>query len=555
MKKTLINLAISTVITTGFGSLAFAIDNPFVGADGYVNPDYVKEVALFFNSNSHFKERAIQQKVLDEQGNWIIPTAIWLDSRAAIKGEAGRSSPLSFYLDNALEQTTKTGKPVVVTVVVYDLPLRDCDAYSSNGEFKNVSDMALYKKEYIGEFDEKEGKYTDGIVKVFRDFYEKPNSDKVRLALIIEPDSLPNMLTNVNKPDATSTCKVAFNNHVYTTGVEYTLDQLAQILEYGDKVLPNAKGNIAMYLDIAHSGWLGWEDNANKFATIYNNGSGANGKGIGKGFDYVRGFITNTSNYSPTTEAFSYDDFLQDNKIRNTDFYAWNMVYDETSYVAEIASLDSALATSDTPAKLNNSGGRIMPAQKPYYADKHFLIDTSRNGWMVNTTDYHGSFNSQEGNRGKGKIYSRKDQRHHRGNWCNAQFVEPALTSFDNIDPTLKLPRIATTPGFGELPLATPPAKNPLYGDARLPIDAYVWIKPPGESDGYFDPNNAEKKGDQMCAGPTLNGGTHNQLQVTDSLQNADDKSAPKAGAFFERALKRLIDPKLCSENPKACDS
>ena len=65
---------------------------------------------------------------------------------------------------------------------------------------------------------------------------------KVAISLIIEPDSLPNLVTNINL----APCQAAADG--YRQGVAYALKSLN---------LPN----VAMYLDAGHGGWLGWNDN------------------------------------------------------------------------------------------------------------------------------------------------------------------------------------------------------------------------------------------------------------------------------------------------------
>ncbi len=64
----------------------------------------------------------------------------------------------------------------------------------------------------------------------------------VAVALIIEPDSLPNLVTNANL----TTCSSAKSD--YESGVAYALKNLN---------LPN----VAMYIDAGHGGWLGWDAN------------------------------------------------------------------------------------------------------------------------------------------------------------------------------------------------------------------------------------------------------------------------------------------------------
>jgi cellulase/cellobiase CelA1 len=67
-------------------------------------------------------------------------------------------------------------------------------------------------------------------------------NSNVAIAAVIEPDSLPNLVTNANL----TTCQQSASG--YRDGVAYALKELN---------LPN----VAMYLDAGHGGWLGWNDN------------------------------------------------------------------------------------------------------------------------------------------------------------------------------------------------------------------------------------------------------------------------------------------------------
>lgn len=75
-----------------------------------------------------------------------------------------------------------------------------------------------------------------GIVAIIKKY------PKVAISLVIEPDSLPNLVTNINL----ASCQASASG--YREGVAYALKQLN---------LPN----VAMYLDAGHGGWLGWNDN------------------------------------------------------------------------------------------------------------------------------------------------------------------------------------------------------------------------------------------------------------------------------------------------------
>jgi cellulose 1,4-beta-cellobiosidase len=88
--------------------------------------------------------------------------------------------------------------------------------------------------------------WSNGITAIVAIFKKYPNT---AIALIIEPDSLPNLVTNANL----QTCKDSASG--YREGVAYALKQLN---------LPN----IAMYIDAGHGGWLGWNDNVSKYSPI-----------------------------------------------------------------------------------------------------------------------------------------------------------------------------------------------------------------------------------------------------------------------------------------------
>lgn len=108
----------------------------------------------------------------------------------------------------------------ILGLVIYDLPGRDCAAKASNGELA-VGALADYKSKYI-----------DPIVALIKKY---PNT---AFALIIEPDSLPNLVTNSDL----TTCQQSASG--YRDGVAYALQSLN---------LPN----VVMYLDAGHGGWLG----------------------------------------------------------------------------------------------------------------------------------------------------------------------------------------------------------------------------------------------------------------------------------------------------------
>lgn len=150
------------------------------------------------------------------------------------------------------------GANLMGTFVVYNLPDRDCAALASNGELKIDEDgVNIYKTEYI-----------DKIAEIIRKYPD------VKINLAIEPDSLANMITNMN----VQKCSRAASYYKDLTA--YAL----RTLNFD---------NVDMYLDGGHAGWLGWEANIGPSATLYAEVYKAAGSPRG-----VRGIVTNVSNYN-----------------------------------------------------------------------------------------------------------------------------------------------------------------------------------------------------------------------------------------------------------------
>jgi cellulose 1,4-beta-cellobiosidase len=239
---------------------AIHVDNPYVGATKYLNPHWAANVEATAQSTSDATLAAKMRTVK------TYPTAVWMDRIAAVTGSDG-SPGLAGYLGEALAQVQGT-TPEVVEIVIYDLPGRDCAALASNGELPATdAGLSTYKSSYI-----------DPIAAILSD----PKYAALRLVTIIEPDSLPNIVTNLS----IQACSTAAP--YYEAGVEYALNKL------------HAIANVYTYLDMAHSGWLGWPNNAggavNEFAKV------ANATTAGKAS--IDGFISNTSNYTPVKEPY-----------------------------------------------------------------------------------------------------------------------------------------------------------------------------------------------------------------------------------------------------------
>ncbi|MFC9693792.1 glycoside hydrolase family 6 protein [Kribbella sp. NPDC056951] len=417
------------------------VDNPYAGATQYVNPSWA---ALVEGAATRASDPALATKMRAVKTQ---PTAVWMDRISAIAGNTAGNG-LRFHLDQALLQK-QSGTPLVMNLVIYDLPGRDCYALASNGELPaTAAGLARYKTEYI-----------DAIAAILAD----PKYQSLRIAATIEPDSLPNLVTNISHQP----CQQAAP--FYREGVKYALDKL------------HAIPNVYNYLDAAHSGWLGWDSNAGPSAKLFAEVA----RTTQAGYASVDGFVTNTANTTPLVEPYLPNPSLTvgGNPVRSAKYYEWNFDFDEADWTAHLYNL---LIAEGFPASTG------------------LLVDTSRNGWggaarptaASTSTDLH-TYVDQ----------SRVDRRIHRGAWCNPSGA-----------------------GIGERPQSTP------GGYAGSHLDAFVWIKPPGESDGASTdiPNDEGKGFDRMCDPTFVSPKLGNQL--TGALPDA-----PLSGHWFEAQFVQLV--------------
>jgi cellulose 1,4-beta-cellobiosidase len=324
--------------------------NPFAGGKIYGDPEFSKMIARATTATP--EDAARLKKVA------AFPVAFWLESLETAK----LAGPM---LDEIAKQQAAGAEPLVPTFVVYNLPNRDCAAAGSRGELSvEKNGEALYQSQFI-----------DVIAAAFK---AHPNQ---KITVVLEPDSLPNLVTN----SAVPACAAA--EQIYRRGVAYAIAQLS---------LPN----VYVYMDAAHAGWLGWPKNLPRAAQLFKEVIEMAG-----GPDRIRGFALNVSNYNPPRDPKGAKKASPDEPSQ-----------DEIGYAEDLA---KAMAKLGIP-------------------NKGFIIDTSRSG----------------------KAYIRSSP----GNWCNVKGA-----------------------GLGERPRAAP-APN---------VDAYLWVKTPGESDGTADPKAA--RFDENC--------------------------------------------------------
>ncbi len=399
--------------------------NPFLNKNLYINPSYSLELESSIRSCSPPDCSAQTKATLEGMRN--VSSAYWLDVMAKIS--CGNTT----CADGILADAARKGNQLV-TLIVYDLPNRDCHAKASNGEIcctYNADGTCNYDAggDCSAGINTYKTRYIDPLVAVFKRY---PN---VPIVAIVEPDSLPNLASNQGDPHCGNSATTA----AYTIGIPYAVAALAKL------------SNVAVYVDAAHGGWLGWQNNLGTFVNLIKQ---LNIPSFG-----VRGFSTNVANYQPLGVACPQADWCLPNAGHQSDECCadpcklegqYNPCNNEHNYVMEL--------------------GRALGS---IGMEAHFVIDTGRSGVA--------------------------GMRNQCANWCNIR-------------------------GSGIGPRPTTDTASPL-------IDAYAWLKTPGESDGCtatLPDGSACARFDSFCGSDDSIG------------SRGGEPRAPVAGKWFDYMVKML---------------
>jgi len=322
-----------------------------------VNPSYRN----LLQSTINISQGDVKETLLKMQN---VPSAFWIDVKSKIRKGNGHSDLST--VEGILEDAARCDPPHLVTFIVYDLPNRDCWALASNGEIcchygENVGrtqcDMGangFYREQPGGQCVDGLREYKESYIDPFAEVV-KSFDGKVPIVLVIEPDSLPNMVTNMKdrRPSNFRGChdetKIA-----YMEGIKYAVQKFSETDAF-------------MYVDAAHGGWLGWIADATAFAQLIQSMDIAS---------KIRGFATNVANYQPlgskicTTPGTcrggmgGNDPCCQDDPCGlQTE---WNWAHNEVNYIDV---MDSKMQAA-------------IPGFRP-----RFIIDTGRNGRPDARTD------------------------------------------------------------------------------------------------------------------------------------------------------------------------
>jgi cellulose 1,4-beta-cellobiosidase len=271
-------------------------------------------------------------------------TAFWVDNSAKIHGPDGLEGMLA-------GAATHPGELVVI--VIYNVPNRDCDSNNSIGDIccyyhPDGSCNRLQPGDCSAGLDKYQSSFIDPIVTILAQY-----DGKVPMAVIVEPDSLPNLATNLGNPS----CANNATGMAYTRGIPYAVNQIAM-----------KAPSTSIYIDAAHGGWLGWTDNANAFATLF---------GTLQIETKIRGFATNVANYQPLGTPCPADAF--DSKMHD-----WCGSHSTEACCSDPCDVVGQYGAGNNEYNyiqaLTKAIKKAVPGAPGSPFEPHFIIDTGRNG-------------------------------------------------------------------------------------------------------------------------------------------------------------------------------
>jgi endoglucanase len=234
---------------------------------------------------------------------------------------------------------------------------------------------------------------------------------------------------------------------------------------------------VSVYLDGTHSAWQSVGAMTQRL--------------LSAGVQQAQGFFVNVSNFQPTPELIDYGTWISDCIAMVTD--PRNAFFDNAPACASqyFPATQSDFSTwgLTTAWYAQNMGDAV--------ATTHFVIDTSRNGNGPNNMQ---SFANPPFGQPASVISALAS-----GNWCNP-------------------------PGAGLGPHPTADTGTPL-------LDAYLWVKTPGESDGQCDAAGGVRAWDYTAYSQPGWPTTAADQAVFDPLWGVDD---PAAGAWFSQQALQL---------------
>jgi endoglucanase len=446
------------------------------------------------------------------------PSAVWLTGETAAQAAEGTRGEQQANSDVAqqVSQALWGGRfqDAVPIFVVYNIPGRDCSQYSAGGAPSDAAYQA-----WINAISQALG-----------------NAEAVVLE---EPDGLANL------PGYCGSAYAAANPEITNTTRIDDISYAVSTLERDP--------NISLYLDAGNSAW---QNTGGMAETV-----------VAAGVQQAQGFFLNVSNYQYTTNSDYFGIWTSDcityatvdlgatqasaladaaafvgapntmsgDPFNNCPNQYWNGgPPDATAPATYIENLLGAnnsggwvgygslnpygvwSDTSTNPA-LNTSGEDLRFAQDlgSTVPTTHFVVDTSRDGEGPNDMEAYAAAPYDQPSSVIGTLQS--------GNWCNPPGSGLGLR------PT------ADTAGIL--------AALDSYQTVPNVLDAYLWIKTSGQSDGQCDAAGGVRSWDDTAYTPPISGWPSSSSSTFDplwSLQTGSVFTDPAAGAWFSQQALQL---------------
>ena len=419
------------------------------------------------------------------------PQAVWFDGTTPSGAQQTPVQVAEAVHRTMIEAALEDAVPVLV---MYNIPGRDCAQYSAGGATSDQS----YQDWATG--------FAKGL----------GNGQAV---VIVEPDSLAN--------DPSSCPPGSYSN--WPTPPTDT-SRFADIA-FDVKTLEADDPNASVYLDAGHSAWVNVGEIAYRLVQ----------SDVGQ----AQGFFLDVSNYQYTQNNVFYGNWVSDciTYITQVDPSAGDSETDannacpnqywnggpDTNWTGtalspygvwqdiSLTTWDSYTAQQQAAALPTDAGGlnsnyaNLLNGAAPI---THYVIDTSRNGQGPNDmATYAGAPYDQTSN-----IISNLQS----GNWCNPP-----------------------DSGLGLPPTADPAADTSIVEDSLL--DAFLWVKTPGQSDGQCDLAGAVRNWDDSAYTPPNipnwpqpTSPTFNTFDPLWSLDTGTVFTDPAAGAWFPQQALQL---------------
>jgi endoglucanase len=285
-------------------------------------PGSLHQIRHLLRSGKKHDARLVRDLVTTPQAVWFTdgtPTVVERKVRAVTRAAKARHT--------------------VPTLVIYNVPGRDCSQYSSGGAG------------------------SDDAYRAWVDGFAAGLAKGRRAVVVVEPDGLANL---------PSDCPAAYPGQDIAA---LTADRIADI-RYAGAAIKSAQPEALVYLDAGHSAWHSVGDIASRLDQA--------------GVRDLQGFSVNVSNYQPTPQLVQYG-----NWIAKCIYYANNDAeggwrvghYDYCAsqyYPATVSDYSTWHLTDEWYAA--NVDAAANPPTSPDQLS-HFVVDTSRNGQGPWTTD------------------------------------------------------------------------------------------------------------------------------------------------------------------------